>query len=213
MECLMASQPNVAGEVSARRSTRHRLVVICAGVAVALTIVAVPFVLREGLLLHGQRLDRLADLSPANTGQATSAYVLFGAETSHSWKLFVGQARDKPEGSLCDARRTRSGLLLCQSERTPDGGTLTTSVIVLQALANQPGSPKYAIARDVASLTDADLPTLRLERNVRFIRVGGAMTSATEVVVAPASLDPAQAFSSSTDELERLATDPALVWQ
>ncbi|MCW2785972.1 MAG: hypothetical protein JWP74_2489, partial [Marmoricola sp.] len=150
---------------------------------------------------HGARL------AAGHVDDARSLDVSFGSDSTHSWKLYVG-----PSGQGADSPTTRcdsvlgASLLSCDTGKAPDGGTAVTTVVVLR-LNSQLGSGIYSPA-DVKSLTDGDLPDLRVERNVRVFHPSGSMTSVTETVVAPKSLDPAAVFSSSLAQMTKLATDP-----
>jgi hypothetical protein len=143
--------------------------------------------------------------------EATSAYVRFGNESAHAWKLYVGPGDGPTDTDVCGSARLPS-VMSCHTTRMPTGGAVIASVIVLRA-APEFGPDKVVVVDDVDGLTEADLPALRIERNVRYIRPNGVTTSVKEIVTAPGSLDPQVAFSSPTSDLERLATDPALAWE
>jgi hypothetical protein len=137
---------------------------------------------------------------------AASLYVSFGSEKSHYWKLFVGTSDvgTDPAAAKCSTAFS-TALLTCNTSKTGDGGLAVTTVLVARAVPDEPGH--YAVA-DVKALTDADLPELRVERNVRVFHPNGTMTSVTEGVVGPKSLDPDAIFTSSASNMTKLATDP-----
>ena len=154
--------------------------------------------------------ESLKPLDAANLEKVASAYVLYGDEGDHAWRLFVGMS-DGPPSDVCGSPNHPSALS-CQSTKAADGGVVTTSVIVLRK-APEFGDDKFAVVEDVSSLTNADLPTLRVERNVRYTRANRAMTSVKEIVSTPTSLDPNMIFASPASDLSRLATDPDLKWR
>lgn len=148
-------------------------------------------------------------LEAADLSKMTSASELFGDESKHVWKVYVGDATDSgPASELCTSEMLSS----CERIQGAVSGTLMSSVFIAKAMPEL-GPDKYTPVDDVGTLTEKDLANLRVERNARFISDSGAMTSVTETVFAPTSLDAAKMFSSPVEDLQRLATDPDLAWK
>jgi hypothetical protein len=151
-------------------------------------------------------------LTPAAGGEATSMYVQYGKNGQHTWKLFLGTS----DGALPEAGKACADLseatLSCEAQVVADGeGVAVTSVIALASLPDpsESGEVLYTFATR-EDLSRDDLSGLKLELNTRVFWQNGAMTSATESVVAPDSLDTAKAFASSPEELAGLAVDTHL---
>lgn len=141
------------------------------------------------------------------TGGAGSMYVSFGVEGVHTWKLFVGRSDASGTSSPAGCNKVLSpSLLICDVSKAPDGGVVITSVLVAQARPDL-GEGKYAPA-DARTLSAADLPQLRVDRNVRVFHPDGAMTSVTERIFDPRTLDVVSVFSTAVTNLADLATDP-----
>jgi hypothetical protein len=147
-----------------------------------------------------------APLPSGVTAGARSMYVIFGSEGAHTWKLFVGPSDSSPTSSPARCSEVLSSALSsCESAQAPDGGTIVTSVLVAKAFP-EAGEGKYTPA-DVRALTASDLPQLRVDRNVRVFHPDGSMTSVTEQLYAPRSLDFASVFTTPVSKLTQLATD------
>lgn len=142
--------------------------------------------------------------------KASAAYVTFGNEKTHAWKVFVGVS--DPRSDRPTSCPVSGSVLACSIENTADGGYAVVTVIASKSV-QEFGAGRYMELAEGELVDPEHLADYRFEHNVRAIHPDGSMTSVTETVVGPSSTNSEKAFVSPVEDLTALATDPRLVWK
>ena len=153
------------------------------------------------------------DLPEEYWGKASSLAVSYGAD-AHSYEVSIAHSKGEAEGDperYCQDGLAEGYYLDCSVERTAAGDVVISKVWAIKPqtlLDNDTGFSKV-VRRD--RLDDVPLDQLSFERSIKVIKSETLITYVSERVAAT-DRDPATAaFSTPTEDLVEIGTDPGLV--